>query len=188
MRLVGLLIVAAVGLGYLFGGRLSRLSELPIRLGPLALAGLLLQLWNPPGRWPYVLLLLSFALSLVFTLVNRRIAGFALITAGLVLNVGVIALNGGMPVSRRALEASDQTDTLLPLLEDGGAKHHLATDDDRLLFLADVLPIASPIRQVISVGDLFTYGGVAVVVVAGMRRRGRAAEPFAASEASGVRV
>lgn len=188
MRLVGLIIVAAVGLGYVLGGRLSRLSELPIRLGPLALAGLLLQLWNPPGRWPYAVLLLSFALLFAFTLLNRRITGFALITAGLVLNVGVIVLNGGMPVSRHALVASDQRETLLPLLEDGGAKHHLATDDDRLLVLADVIPIPSPIRQVISVGDLFTYGGVGVVVVAGMRRRGRSSEPIALGEARGVHV
>ena len=188
MRLVGLIIVCAVSFGYLLGGRLSWLSELPIRLGPLALVGLLLQLWNPPGRWPFVILLLSFALLFVFTVTNRPITGFALITAGLVLNLGVIALNAGMPVSRHALVASDQTDTLLPLLAEGGAKHHLATDDDRLLFLADVIPIPAPIRQVISVGDLFTYGGVAVVVVAGMRRRGRSAEPIAVDEASGVRV
>jgi hypothetical protein len=187
MRLVGLIIVAAVGLGYLSGGRLSQLSELPLRLGPLALVGLLLQLWDPPGRWPLVVLLSSFGLLFVFTLTNRKIAGFGMITAGLVLNLSVIALNGGMPVSRHALVASDQTDSLLPLLADGGAKHHLATDDDRLLFLADVIAIPSPIRQVISVGDLFTYGGVAVVVVAGMRRRGRSAEPIAV-EASGVHV
>jgi hypothetical protein len=188
MRLVGLIIVAAVGLGYLLGGRLSRLSELPIRLGPLALVGLLLQLWNPSGRWPFVILLLSFALLFAFTVTNRKITGFAVITAGLVLNVAVIALNGGMPVSRHALVASDQTDTLLPLLADGGAKHHLATDDDRLLFLADVIPIPSPIRQVISVGDLFTYGGVVIVVVAGMRRRGRSPERIAVTDAGGVRV
>ena len=188
MRLVGLIIVVAVGLGYLSGGRLSRLSELPIRLGPLALVGLLLQLWNPPGRWPFVILMLSFALLFVFALTNRKIAGFGLITAGLVLNLAVIALNGGMPVSRHALVASDQTDTLLPLLADAGAKHHLATDDDRLLFLADVIAVPSPIRQAISVGDLFTYGGVAVVVVAGMRRRGRSSEPIAIGEASGAHV
>jgi hypothetical protein len=187
MGLVGLIIVAAVGLGHLSGGRLSRLSELPIRLGPLALLGLLLQLWNPPGRWSFVVLLSSFALLFVFTLTNRKIAGFGFITAGLILNLTVIALNGGMPVSRHALVASGQADTLLPLLADGGAKHHLATDDDRLLFLADVIAIPSPIRQAISVGDLLTYGGVAVVVVAGMRRRGRSAEPGAV-EASGVHV
>jgi hypothetical protein len=188
MKLVGLIIVGAVVVGYLSGGRLSRLSELPVRFAHLALIGLLLQLWNPPGRWPLVILLLSFALLFVFTLANRRIAGFALITAGLVLNLAVIAVNGGMPVTRHALMASDQGDTLLPLLAEGGAKHHLATDDDHLLFLSDVIAIPAPIRQAISLGDLFTYGGVAVVVVAGMRRRGRIPEPVTLTEAGHVQI
>jgi len=56
------------------------------------------------------------------------------------------------------------------LLDDGGAKHHVAGPSDRLLFLGDVLPIR-PIRMVASPGDLIAYAGVVWLVVAAMLGR-----------------
>jgi hypothetical protein len=50
-------------------------------------------------------------------------------------------------------------------------KHHLADTDDRVLFLGDVVALAPPVAQAVSVGDFYTYGGVAVVIIAAMRRR-----------------
>ncbi|MDQ3210483.1 MAG: DUF5317 domain-containing protein, partial [Actinomycetota bacterium] len=47
--------------------------------------------------------------------------------------------------------------------------HHLASQDDLVVFLGDVIALPQPIGQAISVGDIFTYGGVGVVIVAGMR-------------------
>ena len=38
-------------------------------------------------------------------------------------------------------------------------------------FLGDVIGLPPPVAQAISVGDIFTYGGVAVVIAAGMRRK-----------------
>jgi hypothetical protein len=171
MKLVALSLAIAAAVGYLLGGRLSRLSQMKLRWGPLALLGLMLQLVNPPGRWPLVMLLLSFVLLTVFTLVNIRIAGFALILAGVVMNFAVIAVNGGMPVERDAVIASGQAGTLTPLTEHRGVKHHLAGPDDRLLFLADMIALPAPVSQVISIGDIFTYGGVTIVIAASMRRR-----------------
>ena len=171
MKLVAIGLVLGVAVGYLRGGRLSQLSELKPRYAPLALVGLLLQLVNPPGPWPLVLLILSFVLLTAFTLANIRIVGFAAILAGVAMNFAVIAINAGMPVAREAIIASGQEGTLAPLLEHQGAKHHLAGPDDRLRFLSDVIAIPAPVRQVISVGDLFTYGGVAVVIAGSMRRR-----------------
>jgi Family of unknown function (DUF5317) len=85
----------------------------------------------------------------------------------------VIAANGGMPVSGHALTASGQADTRSDLTNDADryVKHRLAGDDDTLVFLGDVIPILPPVSQAISVGDVFTYGGVAVVIVSAMRRR-----------------
>jgi hypothetical protein len=60
---------------------------------------------------------------------------------------------------------------LAPLLEQRGVKHHLAGPDDRLLFLGDVIAVPAPVSQVISVGDVFTYGGMAIVIAGSMRRR-----------------
>jgi hypothetical protein len=171
MKLVAIGLVLGVAVGYLRGGRLSQLSELKPRYAPLALAGLLLQLVNPPGSWPLVLLILSFVLLTTFTLANIRIVGFAAILVGVVLNFAVIAINGGMPVDRDAIVASGQGSTLAPLLEHRGVKHHLAGPDDRLLFLGDVIAVPAPVSQVISIGDLFTYGGMAIVIAGSMRRR-----------------
>ncbi len=52
-------------------------------------------------------------------------------------------------------------------------KHHLATDDDLLRYLGDAIAVPSPIEQAISVGDILTYGGVGIVIVAAMRKPGR---------------
>ena len=48
-------------------------------------------------------------------------------------------------------------------------KHHLATEDDLLRFLGDVIPLPTPIAQAISLGDILTYGGVGMVIVGAMR-------------------
>lgn len=173
MKLVALSLAIALAVGYLLGGRLSRLSDLQLRWAPLALVGLLLQVLEPPGSWPLVLLTASFVLLIVFAIANIRTVGFPIVLAGIVLNVTVIAVNGGMPVTRDAIVASGQSETLRPLLEHRSVKHHLADEDDRLLFLGDVIAVPPPIGQVLSVGDILMYGGVAVVVVVAMRRRPR---------------
>ena len=164
-------VVLAVGIGLLTGGRLSGLSAMRLRLVPAALAGLLLQFLVPPGIWQQVLLFASFLLLSAFAVANIKIPGFTLILAGIVMNFLVIGVNAGMPVPRWSLERSDQIQELQFLIEHGGAKHHLATEEDTLMFLADVIPLPSPIRQSVSAGDVVTYAGVAYVIVAGMRRR-----------------
>ena len=54
---------------------------------------------------------------------------------------------------------------------DAYVKHHLAGPDERVLFLGDVIGLPPPVAQAISLGDIFTYGGV------GGRDRGRDASP-----------
>lgn len=176
--------ILAVAIGLLAGGRFSGLSSLRLRWAPLAIVGLGLQFLLPPGNWPFVLLMISFVMLTVFAVRNLKVPGFTLILAGLLMNFVVIGVNSGMPVPRHALEASDQMSELQYLIDHGGAKHHLATSDDDLMFLADVIPLGSPVRQAISAGDIVAYVGVAYVVVAGMRRdrRQRASSGSAAME------
>jgi hypothetical protein len=170
MRLVLASFSLAVVIGFLAGGRLSGLGRLHIRWQPAAVVGLALQFAPWPGTFlPLFFLYLSFALLLVFGSLNIRIAGFPLILLGILANFLVIGVNHGMPVSRTALERSDQSDTLTLLVEDGGAKHHLASPDDHLLFLGDVIPVAQ-IQQAVSVGDVLSYAGVMWLIVAGMRK------------------
>jgi hypothetical protein len=162
--------------GYVLGGRLTNLGTLRIRWAPLAIVGLVMQVINPPGDWPLAMLIGSFLLLSTFVIANIRVAGFALILIGVSLNFLVIGVNAGMPVSQQALVASGQGDTVGELTDgaDSYVKHHLASDDDRLLFLGDVIALRAPIAQAISVGDVLTYGGVAIVIVAAMRRRSAA--------------
>ena len=171
MRLTVFALVLAVGTGYVLGGRLARLAAVRIRLPWLAFAGIALQLAPVAGTAGYVVLLASFAMLLAFTGLNIRAAGFVLIAVGLVLNCAVIAANRGMPVTRSALVSSGQASLYEDLLRNGGTKHHLATDDELFPFLGDVIPIGPPVRQAVSIGDLWVYAGGFWFIVAGMRRR-----------------
>lgn len=186
MKLVVASFLVALAVGYAAGGRLSAFAGLRIRWSIVAIIGLALQVAPVPGKTlPLVFLWISFGLLFAFAVANIRAAGFAFILIGIVLNFTVIAVNHGMPVTRNALAASGQQDTLTLLVEEGGAKHHLATGDDHLLFLGDVIPIA-PINQAVSVGDVFTYLGVMWVIVTGMKRRAPSVTPTPRTEAQGA--
>ncbi len=177
MRLMAICMTVIVAVGYLMGGRLHNVGGLRLRWPGLALAGLSLQFVTGPGSTvPVVCLYASFALLIVFTTMNIRVFGFPLILAGVLCNLLVIGVNAGMPVSAAALEASDQGQFLGDLQNNPYPKHHLATGDDTLRFLGDVIPIPLPIAQAISFGDILTYAGVGFVVVGAMRTPARRSE------------
>jgi len=179
-----LLILAAILVGILIGllsgGSLRLLSEIQLRWWPLAIAGLLLQLipvhsgsggtdWLAVGS-----IAASYLLLLVFLVANFRLVGIPLIAVGIGLNALVIALNGGMPVSDTALRAATidaaQYESALAKLEDQGSpKHHLATDDDVLRPLSDVVGLGPPIQQVYSLGDFLSLVGIVWLFVAATR-------------------
>jgi uncharacterized protein DUF5317 len=180
---------AIFAVGYLLGGRLRNVAELKLAWPVLALGGLALQfVAGPGGTIPLLCLYLSFGLLIAFTVKNIRVVGFPLILAGVICNLLVIGINGGMPVSRHALVASDQGRFLGDLENNPLPKHHLATDDDELRFLGDVIPVPMPIAQAISVGDILTYAGVGVVIVGAMRGVPARREDEAAAEAGVAHV
>ena len=185
MRLVLFAFPIAIGLGYLLGGRLRNLGGVRFRHAWAGLAGVGLQLLPVGGTPGSLVLIASFALLLFVAIANRRLAGFALVVLGLCLNFLVIAVNEGMPVTRQALVASGQADTLVELRDEGGAKHHLAGPGDDLVFLADRIAIPAPVHQAISVGDIVAYAGATWFVIAGMRRRDEESQAdLVAAEAS----
>jgi hypothetical protein len=174
MRLIAVLLAVGVLAGLALGGSPGRMSLGDVRWRWAAVVGLVLQAAPWPDGFDWLelpLLYASFTLLVAFALANVRLRGFELITVGLLLNFLVIGLNAGMPVSREALVASDQLDSLNYLERYGGAKHHLADDGDRLTFLGDVIAIPAPIAQAISVGDIFTYSGAALFIALGMNGR-----------------
>jgi hypothetical protein len=177
-------IVVGILVGLVLGGSLQQLSEIKLRWWPLALVGLAFQLAPIPSvkgqldHWLGVgLLIASYAVLLAFVAVNIRLPGFWLVAIGFALNVVVISINGGMPVSREALRqtyGSDYATILRDLEVNGGAKHHLSRPDDVLLPLSDVIPLGRPVRLVLSVGDVFFFLGVTWVIAAATRGpRGR---------------
>jgi hypothetical protein len=183
MKLMAICMAAILAVGYLTGGRLRNVADLQLRWPALALVGLALQFITGPGDTS---LYLSFALLIVFTVANIRVFGFPLILAGVLCNLLVIGTNGGMPVSAHALEASDQGQFLGDLENNPYPKHHLATEDDLLRFLGDVIPVPTPVAQAISLGDILTYGGVGMVIVGAMRTvPARREDPVEADEAVG---
>ena len=174
MKLMLASLSLAVLAGIVLGGRLRNLSTLRLRWTGLAMVGFALQWVYGPGTViPLTCLYVSFVLLTVFAIKNLRTVGFPVILVGVAMNFLVIGLNQGMPVARQALIASGQADTLDDLMNNPWPKHHLASDDDLVLFLGDVIAVPQPVGQAISVGDLFTYGGVGVVIVAGMRAPAR---------------
>lgn len=176
--LAALVVGALVGLA--LGGKLRNLAEAQFRWWPLAVAGFTLQ-WVPvPDGWPHAhawavaLLLVSYALLLVFVAANLRLTGIPIIAVGFVLNAAVITVNAGMPVGAAALRAASGTATsyraeVQRLNADGGAKHHLARRGDVLLPLADELGIGRPVAGVFSVGDLFWFLGAGWTVAGAVR-------------------
>jgi Family of unknown function (DUF5317) len=169
-----LLVVAAIVLGTLlglaFGGSLRNLGEVHLRWWPLAVAGLILQLIPVPSRpgqadhWVAVALFVaSYIVLLMFVAANLRAPGFPLIAVGFLLNILVIGLNGGMPVKDSALRqaaGSGYARAHARLAERGRLKHHLATPDDVLVPVSDVVGIGGPVASVYSPGDFLAYLGV----------------------------
>jgi Family of unknown function (DUF5317) len=170
--LVLILIALAVLIGFVVGGSLRPFEQVRIHWWGAALVGLMLQALPLSGELGTAAVVASYVLLIGFALVNRRLPALWLVIAGLLLNLVVIGLNGGMPVSASALRTAGADSA--GLVGAGAIKHHLMRPDDVLTPLADVIGIRSPIGAVVSVGDLLLYAGIPILVIAVML--GRAGE------------
>lgn len=164
--------VLAVGLvlGWLAGGSMSRLGDLPLRSARLVVAALITQLAGTLIGGPFYVVGLvgSAALVVVFLARNRRLAGIPLVALGLLLNALVVGANGAMPVSDAAAARAGVPLTGLV----GDPRHELADSRTRLPWLGDVVPVPLPVRaEVVSAGDVLVAAGLVQLVLAGMLRR-----------------
>ncbi|MCW2725814.1 MAG: hypothetical protein JWN35_2735 [Frankiales bacterium] len=172
LALAGLL--AAVLVGLLRGGDLSRLGQLHLRSRRMVWAALATQFAGGIVGGPvYVVgLVLSAALVAVFLSGNRGIRGTGLVALGLVANALVVGLNGAMPVSVTA--AARAGVSTLDVLSGADPRHEIAGDSTRLPWLGDVIAVPAPVRaEVVSPGDVLVAAGLAQLVVLGMGSRGR---------------
>ncbi len=193
------LVVAVVGGllgGLLLGGSLGNLERLSLRLAPLVVLALVVQLvaFSPLekhfSRPEIVALHLgSYALLLTFVAANVRRRPVVCFGAGVISNTLAIVVNGGlMPATRGALR-------LAGLTEAAGYHNNsvVAGSGTHLRFLVDVfaLPHGVPLANIFSVGDVLIAVGLAWLIAAGMRddRAAQAAPapqpPHAVSERAG---
>ena len=173
MLLVGAILGIGLLIGWGFGGALRNLGPARINWWPALPAALVLQgvpIPQPDGEvgrlLPFAVLLLSYAVLIAVLAVNWRLRGFLVVLAGLVLNLVPIVANQGMPVSGTAIETVGGSLENIP--REHGEKHHLATDEDVILPLADVIAVRDPFNTVVSVGDVLMYAGAAVFLAAAM--------------------
>ncbi len=166
-------------IGFLRGGNFRRLGQIDLRGWPLALIALLIQaalqfnwgtrLGYPKELTPY-LHLFSYLPLLIFTYINRKLPGMKLIALGLLLNLLVIAANGGiMPVD---------TDKLVPpplegepLFETGSPLHGPLTDTTRFPYLADIFLLPYGRCRLISWGDIALAAGLLHFIQQGMQKK-----------------
>jgi hypothetical protein len=163
-------------LGYIWGGRLERLGAIRFAWGPLAIGGLLVQvfLFTPPiedviGDLGPPIYVISTAAVLAAVLRNWRIPGLPIVALGAASNLAAILANGGlMPTSPEAVAA-------LGLEAGDGFSNSVVMTDPALRPLTDifVLPTWLPFANVFSVGDVLIGVGVVLVIALGMRGTGR---------------
>lgn len=166
MWLAALALAAGVVTGLALGGRLRHLGGLQLRLPWLLVAGALFELIGT--RWVsdqvgLALLVIGYVLLVAFALANLRLTGMVLVAVGLLCNLVVIAVDGGMPVRGVPAGISDSP------------RHHGMRASDQLTPLADDLRVA-PVGETVSAGDVVLSVGVATTV-AGALVRGRRRRP-----------
>ena len=183
------------GLGFLAGGNLQRLAAIRLRWPWVVLLALLVKeagLVGPLARWDYTPLLyvLSLAMLVGWTLWHWRVLpGIQLVSLGMLLNLVVMAANGGrMPVSADLLRSAPPA--LVEQLPHAGhvGQYVLMTASTRLAFLGDTIPLPDPVRrffpQAYSPGDLVSLLGMALVGFLSVRAR-RVLTPPAPPPAAG---
>lgn len=154
------MLASALGLGLLgglaLGGRVAHLRAFRLVWLPLLLVAVGVRLLAPVADGlAAIAYVLAFACIAAVAARNAAMAGMPLIAAGAALNLVVVALNRGMPVSAEAIGTAG---AVMPL----DALHLTATADTTLGMLADILPLA-PLHAVYSVGDvLIALGGAAL--------------------------
>lgn len=171
-------LLVAVAAGYLFGGRLRNFERVKVHWWALALTGIGMQSMPIPyigGVDPHLIgalvLIGSYVALLGFLTVNRWVPAAGVMAIGLLMNLMVVGVNGGMPVSPWAIERAGGSPEALAA--EAGPKHHLMNERDVLGWLGDVIPVPRPAGVVLSPGDLLLYAGMAWFVAQVMRGRSR---------------
>ena len=183
-----LAVVMAMLIALARGGRFSSLVNVPVRWGLLPILAFAVQalfIYQPAGQrqhgiwgWQEYLFLASHVLLLITVWVNRALPGMPWVGAGLLLNLAVMAANGGwMPVTAEAVAKAGYSG-LAPSLETGMRLYSsknivLPAENTALWWLSDMFVLAKPfpVPSVFSIGDVFVAGGVLALIQGAMLGR-----------------
>lgn len=174
MSLVVVALAAGVLVGWIRGGRIRHVAGVRLRSADLRLRSVSLLLGGAAcelvaSRWGAgaagsALLIVGYLLLIGFALRNVTVTGMVLVAFGLIANLAVIAVDGGMPV--RGVPAGAVY----------GPRHHGVRPGDHLVGLADWVRLG-PGGETVSPGDLLLALGVATVAAGLMRPPRRSARP-----------
>lgn len=175
MRFTAVAVAAGLLIGLVARGRFSNINRRALRGWALLAIGIATQ--AAAGRiggaeWTTPLVLVSYALLLAFAACNLHLAGMGVVMVGMVANAAVIGLNDGMPIRPTAVVAAGLATPEQAERMRADVKRRPERAGDRLVLLADIVPVA-PLREVVSFGDLAIGVGVADVIVHLMRPRSR---------------
>ncbi len=175
MLWLALVLFIALVIAVLRGGRLVNLGDIELKGWWLLFIALGLQAgtnWLPEGslNLGVAMMLTSYVLLLIMVWLNRSKPGMWIAGTGVLANLIVIAINGGMPVLAGAAEVASGFTISEPDLS-GSFKHILLDESSRLTFFADVIPIRlAGIGEVISLGDIFLALGLGMFLEHELRR------------------
>jgi len=156
--IVIIIILLAVVVGKIRGGRFEGLADLQIQGLPWIFLALGMRLATAflaaKGIELTLLQIVAYCLFAYVLWRNLKLPGMKLFALGVVLNFLVIFINGGMmPVSAQAIAAAG--------LPEPAGTHMLLTAETKLWFLADIIPLPVPfLARVISIGDILIYVGI----------------------------
>lgn len=160
-------IALGVVLGFAAGGRPSNIGRRPLQLVSLLAISVALQaaaeIFDVPDTLGLSVVLVSYVGLSAFAIANIRLVGMPVVLVGLLCNLAVITLNGGMPVRSSSIVAARAADASEVKSLDFGAKRHLATSADHVSELGDIIPVR-PTREVLSFGDLILAFGIAGLI------------------------
>lgn len=174
-----LAILVGCAVGWLTGGRLWNLERLRLKHAPAIIALFAVQALfrgsSLGSRWlssSAALFVWSACMAFLIALVmaNRRVPGMPVVALGMFLNLLVVVVNAGMPLSGdAAAKIGAQASDIAGGLQ--GGFYELVTQSTHLAFLGDVIAVPGPqgVRSVVSLGDLVMLLGAGVVVAIGMR-------------------
>lgn len=183
MPLVPELILIALLIGWLSGGRFWRLAEARIRYVWLIFVplGLYIVSWAvaaalPSSKlgWLFGTMAIVEKLALiVVALANRRLPGVKLILAGIVLNLIALCANCGMmPADPNALDTAFGAGYAEEQRDAPHVRSAIMDTSTNLGFLCDIVAARRPFvfaPAVYSIGDLVMSVGIFIAIIALMR-------------------